>query len=170
MLWSASAVVHRPLQSERTVWPIESPNFTLTAVPVWSTTTSDMTSPATSGRKLSLKNCRQCCIRRLWVEFLQNASSENHEIISISGWQSVSQTCRIWHHYLLLVGGKMQLNTVQKCAKLVQPAKSRIIRSLDPFRGINGYWDKCRLSSRFADIRLSNISATVNAFCRSTQR
>ena len=43
----------------REPFDIESPNFTWTSVPTYSTATPDMTSLSTSGRKLLRTNCRK---------------------------------------------------------------------------------------------------------------
>ena len=76
------------------------------------------------------KNCRKCRLRRLWLEFLQNGFNEDDEIVCTCWGQSASQTCRIGHNWLLLVGCKMQLNTAQRCVRWVWPANSRITRPL----------------------------------------
>ena len=91
-----------------------------------------MTSPTTSGRRLSKfeKNGRKCRLRRLQVEYMENGLSDGHAILHTYRGHPVSQTsCRIWRHQLLSAGCKMQLSTAQKCAKRVGPAKWRIIRS-----------------------------------------
>ena len=44
-----------------------------------------MTSPTTSGLKLSRKNCRKCCFRWLQVEFLENGLREDHQISHLLG-------------------------------------------------------------------------------------
>ena len=71
MSWSRSVAVvrRRPSHSERLVYIKTSLIWNHNAV--WSTTTLGITSPVTSGRHLSKleKNARQCCLRRLWVEF-----------------------------------------------------------------------------------------------------
>ena len=60
----------------------------------------------------SSKNARKCSIRRLRVEFLENGLSVDHEILRSCRTQSATQTCRIWHDWLLLVDCKIQLNQI----------------------------------------------------------
>ena len=77
---------------------LESPNFTRTSIPTCSTATSDMTSTATSGWKLSLKNRRKCRFWWLQVEFLENTLRENHQIFITYRGQLAFQTGRIPRH------------------------------------------------------------------------
>ena len=58
---------------------LESPNFAWTFIPVGSTTTPDMT--LRSEIIDVQKNGRKCSLWRLWVEFLENLLSEDHEIL-----------------------------------------------------------------------------------------
>ena len=75
----------------------------------------------------SSKNGLKCRLRRLQVEFLEKGSSEDHHIPQCCRGQLAPQICRIWRHYLLPVGCKMQSNariSAQKwCIKRVRPAK-----------------------------------------------
>ena len=61
-----SAVIRRRLSQSEAVsqeWlDLESPNFTVTAMPTCPTSRPDMTSLATSGRKLSQKNRRKSAL------------------------------------------------------------------------------------------------------------
>ena len=124
VLSCAMTCVHR--RSSITEWTarisqerfyLELPNFTLTSIPTYSTVTLDKASLATSGRKLSQKNCQKCRHRRLWVEFIQNGLSEDQKILHTYLEQSVAQTCRIWRQKLLSVNCKMHLNAPERCIK-----------------------------------------------------
>ena len=58
------------------------------------------------------KNGRKCRLRQLWAEFLHNGLSDDDEKNLSTYWgQLASQVCRIWHHWLIPVGCKLQLNT-----------------------------------------------------------
>ena len=56
---------------------------------------------------LAVGSCRgrlsKCRIRRLMVDFLENISSEDHQILFTYRGQSASHSCRIWRHQLLPV-------------------------------------------------------------------
>ena len=59
----------------------ESPNFTRTSTPTYSTVTPDMTSLSTSGGKLSRKSRPKSQIRQPRGRFLENGLSKDHEIL-----------------------------------------------------------------------------------------
>ena len=64
---------------------LESPNFTDTSTPTFSTVTLEMTSPATSGDRFVLKNRRKWHFRQLGGEFLGNSfntGSQNFTTLS----------------------------------------------------------------------------------------
>ena len=101
---------------------LESPNFTFTSIPVglqphwiW----RHWLLPV--GSYQSSKYCRKYCFRQLPVEFLENTVCQGYQILHAYWGRSPSQTCQIWHHWLLTVGCKTHLNTTQKCVKWVWP-------------------------------------------------
>ena len=79
----------------RELLDLESPNFTRASIPTYSTSTPDMTSLTTSGRKLSQTNCQKCGLRQLQVEVLVNGLSEDHEILNAYQGQAAPQTGHI---------------------------------------------------------------------------
>ena len=121
-----SLIVVRPAQSERLVYleNLESPNFT--GHPYRPALQPDRIRHQLLpvGIYRSLKNGRKCCIRRLWVKFLENGISED-----TSG--TVTLVCLLDMTWLAVsFGCILQLNTACKCIKRDQPATSRIIQLL----------------------------------------
>ena len=94
---------------------VESPKLANTSIPTSWTAIPDMTSLTSLDQKLSWINRQKCRLICLQVEFFQKGLSEDHQISHGCRDQLVLQICRIWRHYLLLVGCKIQLNTAQKC-------------------------------------------------------
>ena len=89
-----------------------------------------MTSLPTTRRKLSRKSCQKSRLRQLWVAFLQNGlSKEQKDFTDLSGTMSLTNLPDMTS---LSVSCRLQNATkyCTKCAKLVRPAKSRIIRLL----------------------------------------
>ena len=94
--------LRQPVSSSHTKWvaqiswerfDLESPNITSTSISTYSTAIPDMTSLTTAGQKLSQKNnCCKCSLLWLLVEFLENGSSDDHEIVNThrGGGQSAS--------------------------------------------------------------------------------
>ena len=80
----SSSIAKLAARISRELVDLETPNkvsFTRTTMPTYSTSTSDMTSPASSGRKLSRKNGQKCRLRRLPVELIENGFVKDHEIL-----------------------------------------------------------------------------------------
>ena len=83
----------------RKPFDLESPNFTVTSTPTCSTATPAISAIATSGRKLSWKNCPKCRLRLFQMEFIENLLSEDRQILEIYRIQSASHRCRTRRHY-----------------------------------------------------------------------
>ena len=96
---------------------LESPNFTQTSEPVWSTTTPDMTSQTCSTWKLSRKTVENASFNGFkW-------GSQNFTLLS--GTISLTNF-RMWRHLLLLVGCKMQSKYWTKVRKTCVASKESI--------------------------------------------
>ena len=107
----------------RKPFELELPNFMGPPILTLSADLPDMTSLSTSGRKLYWENSRIYRLRRLRVEFLENYSIQDHEILQPFRGQAVPQTCQKWRQQLIPVGCKMLLNTTEKCEKRVEKQK-----------------------------------------------
>ena len=102
MHYSCSFVTKSAHRISRESFNQESPNFTMTSSPTYS---SFVTSLTASCRKLSRKkNCRQYHLRRLLVEFVENGLSKDYEILLAYRAQVAFETHRIWLHQLIPVG------------------------------------------------------------------
>ena len=113
-------VVYLRSRISRESFQLESPDFTrITYRP-------DTTSLHTSRLKLSRKICRQCCLLRLHVEYLEKGLNKDRQVSNLCWRRLAPKICPIWHHYLFLVNCKTQLDSAQKwCVK-----RFRIIRPL----------------------------------------
>ena len=86
-----------------------------------------MTSLITSGRKLSGKICRKCRPRRLWVGFLENGLSEDHEILNVIG-DNLAYKC-VRNNVTSCVQSAAKRNWILHKSEQNEPSwQSRIIR------------------------------------------